>query len=79
MSLPEIDHIKLTKEVVFVGDYFTLMTTVVLDEQLREEGEDDHDFASRLANVWLKEYYGWDIAAVSHEIGVGIEDEDDEE
>jgi hypothetical protein len=55
------------------------MTTVVLDESLREEGEDDHDFASRLANVWLKEHYGWDIAAVSHEIGVGIEDEDEDE
>ena len=79
MSLPEIDHIKLTKEVVFVGDYFTLITTVVLDEQLREEGEDEHDFASRLANVWLKEYYGWDVAAVAHQIGVGIEDEDEEE
>jgi len=79
MSLPEIDHIKLTKEVVFVGDYFTLMTTVVLDESLREEGEDDHDFASRLANVWLKEHYGWDVGAVSHEIGVGIDDDEEDE
>jgi adenosyl cobinamide kinase/adenosyl cobinamide phosphate guanylyltransferase len=78
MTLPEIDYIKLTKEVVFVGDYFTLMTTVVLDEQLREEGEDDHDFATRLASVWLQEHYGWDVASVSNEIGVGIDDEEEE-
>lgn len=79
MSLPEIDHIKLTKNVVFVGDYFTLMTTVVLDEQFREESEDDHDFATRLASIFLKEHYGWDVAAASNEIGVDFEDEDDEE
>jgi anti-sigma factor RsiW len=74
-----IDEIQLTKNVVFVGDYFTLMTTVVLDEQLREEGEDDHDFATRLASVWLQEHYGWDVAAVSHEIGVEFEDEEEDE
>ena len=78
MSLPEIDHIALTKNVVFVGDYFTLMTTVVLDEQFRAEGEDDHDFATRLASVWLKEHYGWDVAAVSNEIGVDFEDEEED-
>lgn len=74
-----IDEIKLTKNVVFAGDYFTLMTTVVLDEQLREEGEDDHDLATRLASVWLQEHYGWDVAAVSNEIGVEFEDDEEEE
>jgi hypothetical protein len=77
MSLPEIDNIKLTKEVIFVGDYFTLITTVVLDEQLRERFEDDHTFAKRLAGVWLKEHYGWDVIAVSNEIGVDFQDEED--
>jgi hypothetical protein len=73
-----IDEIKLTKTVVFVGDYFTLMTTVVLDESVRNEGEDDHEFATRLASTWLQEHYGWDVASVSHEIGVEFEDEEEE-
>jgi hypothetical protein len=73
-----IDEIQLTKTVVFVGDYFTLMTTVVLDEKLRNEDEDDHDFATRLASVWLQEHYGWDVAAVSNEIGVEFEDDEEE-
>jgi hypothetical protein len=74
-----IDEIQLTKTVVFVGDYFTLMTTVVLDENLRERFEDDHTFARRLASVWLQEHYGWDVAAVSNEIGVEFEDEEEDE
>ena len=74
-----IDTIPLTKSVIFVGDYFTLMTTVVLDEQFRNEGEEDYEFAKRLASVLLKEHYGWDVAAVSKEIGVDFEDLEDEE
>jgi hypothetical protein len=70
-----IDQIPLSKTVMFVGDYFSLMTTVILEEQLRNEGEDDSDFAIRLAGVLLEEYYGWDIVAVSKEIGVVEEDE----
>lgn len=79
MSLPDIDQIKLTKNVVFVGDYFTLMTTVVLDEQFREKDEDDYDFAVRLASIFLKEHYGWDVEAASNEIGVDFEDEEEDE
>lgn len=72
----QIDEIQLVKNVMFVGDYFSLITTVVLKEELREEGEDDSDFAIRLAGVWLKEHYGWDVVAVSNEIGI-IEEEDE--
>jgi hypothetical protein len=72
-----IDKISLSKSVAFVGDYFTLMTTVVLEEALRNEGEEDYDFAVRLASVFMKEYYGFDVASVSHEIGVEFEDEDE--
>ena len=74
-----IDEIQLTKTVVFVGDYFTLMTTVVLDESLRNKDEDDHQFATRLASVWLQEHYGWDVAGVSNEIGVDFEDEEEDD
>jgi hypothetical protein len=73
-----IDEIQLTKTVIFVGDYFTLMTTVVLQEEMRQPGEDDHDFATRLASTWLQEHYGWDVAAVSTQIGLVDEDEEEE-
>lgn len=66
------------KTVVYVGEYFTLLTTVKLEEALREEGEDDFDFAVRLGAVWLGEYYGWDILKASKEVDV-LPDEDEDE
>lgn len=72
----DIDDIRLTKTVMFVGDYFTLMTTVVLEESLRDAEEEDDDFAIRLAGVFLKEHYGWDVPAVSNDIAI-VEDEED--
>lgn len=75
----QIDDIKLVKNVMFVGDYFSLITTVVLEEELRNEGEDDSDFAIRLASVWLQEHYGWDVGAVSNEIGIIENDAEEDE
>lgn len=75
----QIDDIKLVKNVMFVGDYFSLITTVVLEEELRNEGEDDADFAIRLASVWLQEHYGWDVGAVSNEIGIIENDAEEDE
>ena len=69
-----MDEINLSKTVLFVGDYFSLMTTVVLDEKLREEGEDDDEFAIRLASVLMEEYYGWDVAEKAT-INIGIVDD----
>ena len=46
-----MDEINLSRTVMFVGDYFTLMTTIVLDEKLRNEDESDNDFAVRIASV----------------------------
>jgi hypothetical protein len=69
-----VDLIPLTKSVMFVGDYFSMITTVVLNEELREEGEDDEDLAIRLAGVLIQEFYGWDVVAVSKEIGL-VEDD----
>jgi hypothetical protein len=65
-----MDEILLSRTVMFVGDYFTLMTTVVLDEKLRNEDESDNDFAVRVASVFMNEYYGFDVEAVSNSIGV---------
>lgn len=75
--MEQIDSVGLSKNVVFVGDYFTLMTTVVLEEILRNKNEDEYDFAVRLASIFMKEYYGFDVASVSNEIGVDFEDEDE--
>ena len=77
-----MDEITLSRTVMFVGDYFTLMTTIVLDEKLRNEDESDNDFAVRIASVFMNEYYGVDVEAVSNDIGVvdenGDEVEDDD-
>lgn len=76
-SVSSIDEISLTKTVMFVGDYFTLMTTVVLEESLRDAGEEDDDFAIRLGAVFIKEHYGWDVLAVSNDIAI-VEDEEED-
>jgi hypothetical protein len=66
-----IDVIPFVKSVMFVGEYFTLVTSVQLDERLRLESDaDDDDFAIRLAGIWLGEYYGWDVLGASQEVTV---------
>jgi hypothetical protein len=76
-----MDNILPSRTVMFVGDYFTLMSTIVLDEKLRNVGEADNDFAVRIASVFMKEYYGFDVASVANSIGVvdeyGVKVEDD--
>ena len=70
----DVDEITLSKTVLFVGDYFSLMTTVVLTESLRNEDEDDDEFAIRLASVLMEEYYGWDVAEKAT-VSIGIVDD----
>jgi hypothetical protein len=66
-----MDAIPVLKNVLFIGEYFSLMTTVSLREELRQPGEEnDDDFAVRMAKSVLEEFYGWDVASVSLEIGV---------
>lgn len=72
-----IDEIEVTRTVLFVGDYFALTTTVILDEKLRDEDEDDDEFAIRIASVLMEEYYGWDVGEKSNDIGVMDEDDDE--
>ena len=70
-----MDEIEKTRTVMFVGDYFALTTTVVLDEGLRHEGEADDDFATRIASVFLSEHYGFDdLEEKSNDIGIVDED-----
>jgi hypothetical protein len=60
---------------MFVGDYFTMMTTVVLDEGLRHEDEDDEDFAVRIATVFLSEYYGFEDLDAKATVSIGVMDD----
>jgi len=69
-----MDEILLTRNVMFIGDYFTLIHTVVLHEELRQPDEHDEDMAVRLASEFFLSYYGFDIAAASTDIGVMDED-----
>ena len=70
-----MDNILPSRTVMFVGDFFTLMTTVVLDETIRNEGEADNDFAVRLASILMSEIYDFDVASVANSVGVLDEDE----
>ena len=69
-----MDNILPSRTVMFVGDYFTLMTTIVLDETVRNKDEADNDFAVRLASVLMTEIYGFDVASVANNVGVVDED-----
>lgn len=74
-----MDLIPITKDVMFVGEYFSLITSVQPDESLRAEGETDDDFAVRVASVLFAEHYGWDVLEVSQEIGVIDRDPNEDE
>ena len=71
-----MDVIADKRTVMFVGDYFTLLTTVALEESLRlPEETDDDEFAVRLAATWMGEHYGWDVLAAANEVGI-VEEND---
>lgn len=74
-----MDLVPLTKSVIFVGDFFTLITTVTLLDELRNRFERDEDFALRLASEFMLAHYGWDVAAVSNQIGIMDDDQEDED
>lgn len=71
-----MDQIPTFKNVIFVGEYFTLMSTVELLEEARQEGETDDALAIRSAATWLKYHYDWDMNEHAHEAGV-VDDVED--
>jgi hypothetical protein len=71
-----MDLIPLTRSVLFIGDYFSLITTVTLLDEHRRPDEGDEDYAVRLASDLMLLHYGWDVAAQSANIGVMDEDTD---
>jgi hypothetical protein len=65
-----MDTVPWTRSVMFVGDHFSLITTVELQEGQRKNGESDEDLAARIAGEFLLGFYGWNVAAASLNIGV---------
>ena len=58
------------KNVIFIGDYFSMIVSVAVSEESVKEGESYEDACLRSAGNILKEQYGWDVVAVSNHIGV---------
>lgn len=58
-TLDEFDAVPLVKSVLFVGDYFSLITTVEVDDA------EDTDAAIKRAGEFLLAQYGWDVAAAA--------------
>ena len=65
-----MDEVLLTRSVLIVGDYFSMIHTTVLHEERRQPGESDEDMAVRLTCEFMLSYYGWDMRAVANSIGV---------
>ena len=65
-----MDKIMNIKNVMFIGDYFSMIVSVAVSEESVKEGESYEDACLRSAGTLLKEQYGWDVVAVSNHIGV---------
>lgn len=71
-----VDNIPTYKNVIFAGEYFTLMSTVEVLDDVRMEGESDDELAIRSASAWLKHHYGWDMEEHATAAGI-VEDSGD--
>jgi hypothetical protein len=65
-----MDEIQDIKNVIFIGDYFSMIVSVAVPSEAVKEGEVYEDACLRLAGELLKGHYGWDVTAVSNHIGV---------
>jgi hypothetical protein len=67
-----MDNIPVIRDVLFVGEHFTMMTSVTVDESLRLPNEGDDEFFIRLASEGILAVYGWDVRSASRDIAVVI-------
>ena len=65
-----MDEILDIKNVIFIGDYFSMIVSVGVPEDDVKAGEVYEDACLRVAGTLMKEHYGWDVVAVSNHIGV---------
>lgn len=57
-------------KVQFTGDYFSLVTNVVISATVDETDEELFARAENEAISLIRSYYGWDMEDVSHDISV---------
>lgn len=65
-----MDLVGQTKNVMFIGDFFSMIVSVAVSPDSMKDGEVYEDACLRLANEMLKEQYGWDVQAVSNHVGI---------
>jgi hypothetical protein len=65
-----MDQIMDTRNVMFIGDYFSMIVTVGVPKEGIQDGETYEDACLRAAGILMKEHYGWDVVAVCNHIGV---------
>jgi len=65
-----MDEIPNVKNVIFIGDYFSMIVSVAVPGSKVKDGEAYEDACLRSAGTLMKEHYGWDVQAVSRHIGV---------
>jgi hypothetical protein len=65
-----MDELQAVKNVMFIGDYFSMIVSVAVPGSEVKDGEVYEDACLRAAATMMKEHYGWDVQAVSNHIGV---------
>ena len=65
-----MDNLVTPKNVIFIGDYFSMIVSVAVPYEDVKEGEVYEDACLRAAKSVMKHHYGWDVEAVCNHIGV---------
>jgi ribosomal protein L14 len=65
-----MDNLITPKNVIFIGDYFSMIVSVAVPYEDVEDGEVYEDACLRAAKSVMKHHYGWDVEAVCNHIGV---------
>jgi hypothetical protein len=66
----EMDELIDPKNVMFIGDYFSLIVGVAIRESDLQDGEAYEDGCVRAASTLMKQHYGWDVEKFSNHVGV---------
>lgn len=65
-----MDKMITPKNVIFIGDYFSMIVSVAVPIEDLKEGEVYEDACLRAAKLLMKNHYGWDVESVANHVGV---------
>lgn len=65
-----MDNITNIKNVIFIGDYFSMIVSVAVLEEDVAPNENYEDACLRAAKALMQHHYGWDVESVCNHIGV---------